>query len=359
MAASHEESRTAAREGQDKGSGQGNKRKEPDGMEKVYLITGATGFLGREVARQLATRQEKVIGLRLPGDKAHLLPEVEYVMGDITKPYSLKNFFGQAEGKEAVLIHCAGLVTVASKEESVWSVNVDGTRNIVDLCEQYHISKLVYVSSVHAIEEKEKGQAISETEQFSASKVEGIYGKSKAEATAYALKAAERGLPVSIVHPSGIIGPGDISGGYMTETIRAYLKGCFPYAVEGGYDFVDVRDVAVGIIQCAQKGRSGETYILSNEYITVRRMFDILSSITGKRKVYGTVPLPVLRWAAPFCEKAEKALGMPLLVTPYSAYTLGSNGNFCHEKAEKELGYTVRPVEETLADIVSWIEKKG
>lgn len=328
-------------------------------MSRIYLITGATGFLGREVARQLAKQQEKVIGLRLPGDKAHLLADVEYIMGDITKPYSLKKFFEQAKGNEAVLIHCAGLVTVASREDSLWSVNVDGTRNIVDLCGQYHISKLVYVSSVHAIEEREKGHVIHETKHFSASKVEGIYGKSKAEATAYVLKAAERGLDASVVHPSGIIGPEDFSGSYMTETIRAYLKGYFPYAVEGGYDFADVRDVADGVIRCAKKGRSGENYILSNEYITVRQMFDILSMVSGRRKVYGTVPLSVLRLLSGFCEKAEKAFRAPLLVTPYSVYTLGSNGSFCHEKAEKELGYTVRPIEETLADIVFWMQKKG
>lgn len=327
-------------------------------MEKIYLVTGATGFLGQEVTKQLTARQKKVIGLRLPGDKAHLLPEVEYIMGDITKPYTLKKFFEQAEGKEAVLIHCAGLVTIASENSQVWSVNVDGTRNIVDLCEKHKIAKFIYVSSVHAIKESEAGQTIRETKQFSASLVKGIYGKSKAEATAYVLKAAERGLNAMVVHPSGIIGAEDFSGGYMTETIRAYLRGYFPCAVGGGYDFVDVRDVADGIIKCIERGKAGETYILSNEYKTVKRMFDILSGISGKRKPYGTIPLTAVRLVASFCEKAGKAFGGSLLVTPYSIYTLGSNGNFSHEKAEKELGYTVRPIEETLADVVMWLHKE-
>lgn len=327
-------------------------------MEKIYLVTGATGFLGREVAKQLTAQQKKVIGLRLPGDKAHLLPKVEYIIGDITKPYSLQKFFGEAEGKEAVLIHCAGLVSVASEEDRIWDVNVDGTRNIVDLCEKHHISKLLYVSSVHAIEEKDKGQVICETKQFSASRVKGIYGKSKAEATAYVQKASQRGLYAMSVHPSGMIGPEDYSGSYMTETIKAFLKGYLPCAVEGGYDFADVRDVADGIIRCAEKGKSGETYILSNEYITVKRMFDILGKVTGKRKVWGTLPLKMVQWVSPLCEKVEKALGRPLLVTPYSTYTLGSNGNFSHEKAKKELGYSVRPIEETLADIVMWLRKE-
>lgn len=326
-------------------------------MEKVYMITGATGFLGREVAKQLTTQQKNVIGLRLPGDKAYLLPGVEYIIGDITKPYSLMKFFEQAEGKEAVLIHCAGLVSVASEEERIWNVNVDGTRNVVDLCERYHITSLLYVSSVHAIEEKKKGRIIRETKQFSASRVKGIYGKSKAEATAYVQKASERGLHAMIVHPSGMIGPEDYSDGYMTETIKAFVKGYLPCAVEGGYDFVDVRDVADGIIKCTEKGKSGETYILSNEYITVKRMFDILGRVSGKRKVRGTIPLKMVHTIAPFCEKVERMIGGPLLITPYSIYTLGSNGNFSHEKADRELGYSVRPIEETLADVVSWIQK--
>lgn len=340
-------------------SGLFKKRKKAGGfMEEIYLITGATGFLGRTTARELALQGKKVIGLRLPGDKEHLLPEIEYQLGDITKPYTLEKFFQQAEGKDAVVIHCAGMVTIASQENQVWNVNVDGTRNIVDLCERYHIPKLVYVSSVHAIQESEKGQPICEAEKFSASLVKGIYGQSKAEATAYVIKAAERGLNAMVVHPSGIIGPEDYSGGYMTETIRAYLKGYFPCSIEGGYDFVDVRDVADGIIKCAQKGKCGETYILSGEYITVKEMFDVLSRIAGKKKVHGEIPLKALRWFSPLCERVAKALGNSLLVTPYSVYTLGSNGYFSHEKAQKGLGYSVRPIEETLADVVMWLRKE-
>ncbi len=324
-------------------------------MEEIFLITGATGFLGHTIAEGLLEQGKEVVGLRLPGDKTNLLEGVNYVIGDITRVYTLDKFFEQAKGKRAVLIHCAGLVTIASKEKEIWEVNVDGTRNIVDLCEKYGISRLVYVSSVHAIPEKEKGQVIRETNRFSASLVKGIYGKTKAEATAYVKRAAQKGLDAVIVHPSGIIGPGDDAKGYMTETIRLYLRGYFPTAIEGGYDFVDVRDVAEGIINCAELGKQGESYILSGEYLSVKRMFDILSNISGKRKVCGSIPLKAIRWAAPFCEKVCRTMRLPLLITPYSVYTLGSNGNFSHAKAARDFGYAPRPMEETLADTALWL----
>lgn len=84
---------------------------------------------------------------------------------------------------------------------------------------------------------------------------------------------------------------------------------------------MDVRDVADGILRCIEKGKSGETYILSNEYITVKRMFDVLGRVSGKRKVHGMIPLKMVRTIAPFCERVERKIGGPLLITPYSIYT--------------------------------------
>lgn len=325
-------------------------------MDTVYLITGVTGFLGSTVAKKLVEGRRKVVGLILPGDKSAQLPGVQYISGDVSELESLRPFFDCAAGRCAIVIHCAGIVTIASRNALIWKVNVTGTKNIVDLCIEYQISKLIYVSSVHAIEEKPFGQTITEVEEFSADFVKGIYGKSKAEATEYVRKAARNGLNAMIVHPSGIIGPEDHACGYMTAMFRAYLKGYFPVAIQGGYDFVDVRDVADGILQCAGKGKPGECYILSNEYITVREMFDILSDILGRRKPYGTLPMKPIKLLAPALERIQNIAKLPLLVTSYSMYTLGSNGNFSHEKAARMLGYTPRPVKDTLTDIVAWLK---
>lgn len=328
-------------------------------METVYLITGVTGFLGNTVAAKLAEQGQTVVGLRLPGDKSAELPGIEYVDGDVSKIDTLSPFFDHAAGRRAIVIHCAGIVSIASRDDRLWKVNVTGTKNVTDLCQKYQVEKMVYVSSVHAIEEKPPGQVITEAEEFSPDRVKGAYGKSKAEATEYVRRAAQNGLNAMIVHPSGIIGPGDRSGGYMTAMFRAYLKGRFPVAIQGGYDFVDVRDVADGILQCAEKGKPRESYILSNAYITVREMFDILSEISGRKKPFGTLSIKAVRLLAPALERLQRLSGSPPLVTPYSIDTLGSNGNFSHAKAARELGYTLRPIRETLTDIVTWLQAEG
>ena len=122
-------------------------------------------------------------------------------------------------------------------------------------------------SSVHAIPEKPKGCIITEDCEFSPGLVDGDYAKSKATATELVFDAAKRGLNASIVFPSGIIGPGDIQGGSFTSMAKSFLSGKLPFAVRGGYDFVDVRDVAKGILACSESGEPGKGYILSGHYV--------------------------------------------------------------------------------------------
>ncbi len=129
--------------------------------------------------------------------------------------------------------------------------------------------------------------------------------------------------------------------------------------IKGGYDFVDVRDVAQGIISCCTKGSPGECYILSNKYFTVQEILFMLHEITGKKEVKTTLPLWLARLTAPLAELYYKILGQTPLYTTYSIYTLNSNAYFSHKKATAELGYTARDMYQTLRDTVEWLKKKG
>ena len=227
-------------------------------MKELYLVTGATGHLGNTVAHRLARAGRQVRALVLPGEEhAPQLPGgVEAVAGDVRSPASLEALFAGAEGRDVTVIHCAGIVSIASRfDQNVYDVNVTGTKNVVDACVRRGVKKLVHVSSVHALPEKPGGAPVSETDVFSPGAVVGLYAKTKAAATAYALAARARGLDVRVVHPSGICGPYDYGHGHLTQLVQDFCTGRLAAGVDGGYDFVDVRDVAAGILACCDRGR--------------------------------------------------------------------------------------------------------
>lgn len=169
----------------------------------------------------------------------------------------------------------------------------------------------------------------------------------------------KKGLNVCIVHPSGIIGPNDYSDTHLTQLILDVANGSLRAFVKGGYDFVDVRDVADGIINACKKGKKGECYILSNRYVDVKELVDLISKAAGVRQIKTLLPMWLAKLTAPFSEMYYKIRKEPPLYTKYSLYTLTSNSNFSNEKAKKELGYKNRSMEETIDDTVKWLRKNN
>ena len=326
-------------------------------MFDKYLITGATGFLGRAVAAELVRHDAQVRALVLHNDPyISLLPkEVRTVAGDVCDKSSLADFFADADSRTCV-IHCAGIVSVASRPgPKLYQVNVGGTWRVLRQCMEHNVGKMVYVSSVHAIPEKSKDCIITEDCEFSPGLVDGDYAKSKATATELVFAAAERGLNASIVFPSGIIGPGDLQGGSFTSMAKSFLAGKLPLAVRGGYDFVDVRDVANGILACSESGEPGKGYILSSCYVTIRRMLQLVGKAAKLKYRPICLPLGLARLAAPYYERRSLRERKPLFFTPYSVSVLASNGQFSHAAASECFAYQPRPIEETLGDMTAWL----
>ena len=326
-------------------------------MYDKYLITGATGFLGRTVVEELVDHDAQVRTLVLHNDPyINLLPkEVHTIVGDVCDKNSLADFFVDADSRTCV-IHCAGIVSVASRPgPKLYQVNVGGTWRILRQCLEHDVGKLIHVSSVHAIPEKPEGCVITESCDFSPGLVDGDYAKSKAAATELVFNAAERGLNASIVFPSGIIGPGDIQGGSFTSMAKSFLAGKLPFAVRGGYNFVDVRDVAKGILACSESGESGKGYILSGHYITIRKMLQLVGKAAKLKYHPICLPLGLAKLAAPYYERRSLKERKPLFFTPYSVAVLASNGQFSHAAASECFAYQPRPMEETLWDMTVWL----
>lgn len=328
-------------------------------MDKIYLVTGAAGHLGSAVCSLLRERGARVRGFAYYSDDTAFIEDlgVEIVRGDVTDKESLRPFFEGAEN--AYLIHTAAIVDIDSKKnDRMREVNVQGTKNVVELAEEYGVEKTIYVSSVHAIPVKPHGRVMREVREFDPDLVDGAYAKTKAEAAEYVAEKMREGFNACIVHPSGIIGPYPSKGNHLVQMIKNYVKGMLPGCVKGGYDFVDVRDCALGIVSAMENGRAGECYLLSGGYYSIIEMLKLLKEITHGKNV-NVWPKWLAKLFAPALAKSALRKGRKPIYTAYSLETLGVNGRFSHDKATYELGFMPRELYDTLVDTVDWLQKSG
>ncbi len=331
-------------------------------MRRLWIVTGASGHLGNVLVRTLVDHGEWVRCLALTSESTQsldMLP-VDILRGNVCDIKSLEPLFSAPDSTEIMVVHAAGIVSIASGHQKlVHEVNVGGTANIIKMCLRCKVKRLVHISSVHAIPERAPGEIISEVSAFSAQQVKGVYAKSKAEATQLVLESVRSGLDAVVVQPSGIVGPGDFGRGHMTQLFLDYLEGRFRAIINGGYDFVDVRDVAAGILAAAEKGFCGECYILSNRYVSVAEFIQILSDVSGKPPIRRIIPLVFAKMTAPLSEIYYLLRRQPPLYTPCSLAILQCNARFSHEKASKILGYQPRDFHETVLDTFEWLVKNG
>ena len=329
----------------------------------LYIVTGAAGHLGSTILRKLRRAGAAVRGLLLPGEQPPIPARegdgrLAYVRGDVRDKASLRPLFEGTENRRVVVLHTAGIIDIADEvTPAMAAVNVGGTENIIALCRQQRDCRLVYVSSVHAIPEKGAMQVTEEVEHFSPDEVVGGYAKTKAAATQAVMDAARAGLDAVVVHPSGILGPYDSSRNHLVQLVSDYLRGKLPACVNGGYDFVDVRDVADGCLAAAERGRSGECYILSNRHYEVKDVLGMVKKLEGGRRL-PVLPMWMARAAAPLIGWVARRRKQRPLYTRYSLYTLRSNDRFSHDKATRELGYHPRDLYQTIADTIAWMLRR-
>ena len=330
----------------------------------LYLVTGAAGFLGGHICRQLLERGDKVRAFALPGDKAiQYIPEgVEVVEGNLCNMEDVEKFFTVEAGVETICLHIASVVTVTPDYSPlVMNVNVGGTKNIIHCCKKHEeCKKLVYCSSTGAIPEEKKGRKIREVMYFDEDQTVGCYSRSKALATQAVLDAANiEGLNACVVHPSGILGPEDPALGETTKTVIDIIKGEMPMGMDGSFNLCDVRDLAAGTIAAADKGRKGECYILANEEVSFRDFCKLLNEESGCKPIKQFLPLGLAYKLAALMEKMAAKSGKQPLMTTFSVYNLARNNSFDYSKAQRELEYTTRPYVETIRDEIAWLKENG
>ncbi|MCK9216970.1 MAG: NAD-dependent epimerase/dehydratase family protein [Firmicutes bacterium] len=330
-------------------------------MDSIYLVTGASGFLGNNIINELISKGKNVRALVLPDDKGivRIPANVEVCKGNILDSKTLEDFFDFPDNIEIFVIHSAGIVTTEWYYiQSVYDVNVKGTENIVKQSIKAKVKKFVYISSVHALPELPKRQVITERTDYEPDKIKGFYGKTKAIASQIVIDAYHNeSLNAILVFPSGLCGPYDYETGYVTQVLIDCAENRLPAGIKGGYDFVDVRDVARGVVLACEKGSHGEGYILSNRYVSIEEILRYVHKYTDARLIKLILPAWIAYGLLPLLSGYYKIRRKPPLYNRYSLYTLTSNSKFSNEKARKELGFIPRPFESTVVDTLNWLKK--
>ncbi len=328
-----------------------------------FIVTGANGFLGSHIVKELLKQKYSVVAvIRRHNDwsQAQKDNNLQMVTADVCDNEGLAKIFDEFANRHTVVIHAAGKISISTKlTKELEKVNIGGTKNIIKLSKKHQIKRLVYVSSVHALTEKPNNQVIFETNDFDPQKVFGGYAKTKAAASRL-INQARDNLDAMIVHPSGLIGPGNPKNSYFKQMMIDYAKGQFRMTLSGGYDFTDVRDVASAIVTASLKpSAKNQNYLLANQFLSLSELLTTIDQKLGRQKKLIILPKWLGLLTGFLAEIFYKLTRRTPVITYYSVKTMYSNGNFSHAKASRELDYQPRPIKQSIADTIDNLKQQG
>ena len=229
----------------------------------MWLVTGASGHLGNNVVRKLLQQDELVRAFILEKERPLALEGLncEVISGNVTNAASLDSLYNGLEDFDITVLHLASMISIYAKAgQRIYDVNVEGTKNMLTAAKKYGVKRFLYCGTIHTLPLPEDfSTVIKESDHYEPDLLHGDYAKSKAMASQLVLDAARDGLETVIVQPSGIIGPNDYLSGHFTRLFEKLVDRKLPAMIHGSYDFVDVLDVADGLIAAAKFGRTGQS----------------------------------------------------------------------------------------------------
>jgi dihydroflavonol-4-reductase len=328
------------------------------------FVTGASGFIGANLVQELVMRGHRVRALLRPGSDVRGLAGADYerVAGDLADAAQLRAGLQGCDW----CFHVAASYHLWLKDyRPMYAANVDGTRAVIEAAAQAGCRRIVYTSTVGCIglPRVAEGKLVpgDERSPVTEAQMSNHYKRSKWQAEQVALDLARQGLPVVIVNPSAPIGPRDVKPTPTGQVIVDFLNRDMPAFLETGLNWVHVRDVAIGHILAAEKGRVGERYILGNAEgnWTMREAFAVLQEVTGVRAPRVQIPYWVALSAAHVNELISRFTGKPpkaplagVRMARYLMY-------FDPAKAIRELGLPQTPPRQALADAAAWFRAHG
>lgn len=320
-------------------------------------VTGGSGHIGVNLCQELVKQGHTIRALIHKNIKDLQGLPLETVQGELGDPASLSSLVHDAD----IIIHLAAVISIqGNKTGELFDINIEGTRNILEASQKASVKKFVHFSSIHALEQSPFDQVLDESRPL-AVRDKMAYSRSKALAEEIVLKAAKQeGMDATVLSPTAVIGPFDYAPSLMGRALILLAKGRLPALVPGGYDWVDVRDVACSAITAIEKGRKGERYILSGHWKTLEQISELVSKLREYHSRRVLCPLWLARLGLPFIRLYCSVYDKDPLYTRDSLYALRmSHRNISHEKAAKELDFKPRPFEETIKDTLAWFQKQG
>jgi dihydroflavonol-4-reductase len=311
------------------------------------LVTGATGFIGAHVTRLLVARGDEVLALVRSGSPPGRAEQLgaQPVRGDILDRRSIRRALEDVNR----VFHLAGSTNLRWPRERIFSVIVEGTRMVLEEALRAGAERVVYTSSVAAIGPAPRGRTANEANVWFAGRYRIPYVDAKHEAEILALRLLGRGLPLVIVNPAHVLGPGD-GGRSSTELVRRFMRRQIPAYVDGTLNIVGVQDVARGHLLADERGQVGERYILGNRNFTMDRLFADLGRLSGVEPPPVKLPLPV---ALALAQAAERMPGLAM-PRPTEVRAASLHWAFTSAKAKRELGWTTSPHEDALEETIAW-----
>jgi len=322
------------------------------------FVTGATGFIGGNLARALLSDGHQVRALIRPeSDRRNIAGSpIEPAEGDLDNRHKLAE---QIRGCDAVFHVAAHYSLWAKDRDSIYRANVEGTKNLLAAARDAGVKRFVHTSSVAAIGVPPPNTLGTEETQTTLDELVSDYKKSKYLAEQAALQAAREGLDVVIVNPSTPIGARDVKPTPTGEIILRFLQDRMPAYVHTGLNLIDVEDVARGHILAWQKGRTGERYILGNRNLSLKEMLEMLAAVTGKRAPRIAIPHSIPLAVAFIDEMILARLGKKPQISFYAAQMSRKAMYYDSSKAVRELGLPQTPVETAMENAVRWFVENG
>ena len=321
------------------------------------LVTGAAGFLGSHVARQLVARGDDVRVLMRPSSTNRAIADLslEYITGDLRDPASLDRAMKDVKR----VFHVAADYRLwARRKQDIYDSNVGGTKNLLDAAMRAGVEQLIYTSTVATIA-VDRPQHPNEFTDSKLEEMVGHYKRSKWLAEKEALSAAKNGLPVIVAMPTTPVGPWDWKPTPTGKIILDFLNGKMPGYVETGLNFIGVEDCAAGHLLIAEKGKVGDRYLLGGQNLTLKQMLDALSKITGlpapKLKIPHGLALGVAYASTVFSRLFGREPSIPVEGVKIARHMMFVDCS----RAQRELGFKAGPVADALERAVRWYEANG